>query len=912
MWGYTEAMEGKTLGVPRSFASPEEELDYLRSRVGEAERALTTRGVERAREAAAHQVVQEHRAATPAVAHEEVAHEDAVVLDLPPEAHDEKMGEYLGILQEKGAWKAIAAVEATRNAHLIDDFHRLLVAYLAHGNAAKGLESRASLARDLKVALYDIILPEVAEADDKRKPLRELIASMEQLYQGLLSLPKSKDSNGHMVFELANPIGLSSVSFYAAVPESATELFERQLLSVFPKARISRRTDDYNLFGENAYAAASEGFYKKRGIYALKTYDEFEYDPINILLAPFNKLDRDREGAAIQFVIEPRDGGLLSSFQHALERIHDGIPVEVATDIRASILGKVVHALKEFFFPAKKREGGALRDADPRVKNIEKKIKSPVVKVNVRLVAGAATPERAATIVRSLEASFKQFTDTAGNALEFRTVTRGRLNAFLRRVVYRTFERASAAPMSLSELTTMAHLPPVGIESAPGLRQAKSIQVAAPPDLPGQGALLGFNRYGGGAQEVHLPDEDRLRHFYVIGQTGTGKSTLLKNVIMHDIHAGAGVCFIDPHGTDVMEILSAIPPERLDDVIYFDPGEISRPIGINMLEYDPRYPEQKSLVVDELLGIFKKLFGAIPESMGPAFEQYFRNAALLVMEDPASGSTLLDIGRIFSDPSFRELKLSRCKNPVVAQFWRGIALQASGEQGLENYGPYVTSKFDVFTSNEIMRPIISQQQSAFDFRSIMDNRKILLVNLAKGRIGDLNANLLGLIIVGKFLIAALSRADSFGKEMAPFYLHIDEFQNFTTPSIATIFSEARKYKLSLTVAHQFIAQLTDEIRDAVFGNVGSLCAFRVGPEDAKALVPFFAPSATEADIIGIDNRNALVRLLLRNKPEKAFTIETVAFKAGTLETVDRLRQMSYVKYGRDRAEVEAEVMARYS
>lgn len=904
-------MEGKTLGVPRSFSTPEEELQYLREKVGEAERALSSQRLDRPRERAAHAVLQSHIAAVPADVREEEARPDAVTLDLPPEAHDEKMGEFLGILQEKGAWRAIAAVEATHNPHLIDDFHRLLVAYLAHGNEAKGLESRSPLARDLKMALYDIILPEAAEAEDKRKPLKELIASMEQLYQGLLALPKERGSSGHIAFEIANPVGLSSVSFYAAVPLSATELFERQLLAVFPKARISRRTDDYNLFSESAYAAASEARLSKRGIYSLKTYDEFEYDPINILLSSFNKLDRDKEGAAIQFIIEPRDGGLLHEYQHALERIHDGVPVDAATCIPTSTLGKVVHIFQEFFFPPKKREGGAMREADPRIKSIEKKIKSPIVKVNVRLVAGAATPQRAAAVVRSLEASFKQFVDTSGNALSFRTIKSGRLNRFLRAVIYRTHDRSGAMPLSLSELTTMAHLPPVGIESAPGLRQAKSVQVSAPPDLPQEGALLGLNRYGGGTQEVRLPAADRLRHFYVIGQTGTGKSTLLKNVIMHDIQSGSGVCFIDPHGSDVLEILSAIPPERRDDVIYFDPGEVSRPIGLNMLEYDVRYPEQKSLVVDELLGIFKKLFGAVPESMGPAFEQYFRNAALLVMEDPDSGSTLLDISRIFSDSAFRELKLSRARNPVVVQFWRGIAMQATGEQGLENYGPYVTNKFDVFTSNEIMRPIIAQQHSAFDFRSIMDQKKILLVNLAKGRIGDLNANLLGLIIVGKFLIAALSRADSFGKELPPFYLHIDEFQNFTTPSIATIFSEARKYGLSLTVAHQFIAQLTDEIRDAVFGNVGSLCAFRVGPEDAKTLAPFFAPQASEADLIGIDNRNAIVRLLLRNKPEKPFTLETVAFKPGTLDTVDQLRQMSYVKYGRDRAEVEAEVMARY-
>lgn len=902
-------MEGKVQSVPRSFSSPEEELSYLRAKVEETEQVLTSRGTTKPRERIIDQIASAHKEDLPIEVKEAAEHPDAIVLDLPPELHDEKMAEFLGLLQEKGAWKAIAAVEATRNPHLIDDFHRLLVAYIAHGNAAKGLESRSPLSRDLKMVLYDIVLPETAVEGEKQKPLKELIASMEQLYQGLLAMPASREERPRIVFEIANPIGVSSVAFYAAVPVSAAELFERQLLSVFPKARVSPRSEDYNLFGENGYAAASEARFTKRGIYALKTYDEFEYDPLNILLAPFGKLDRDREGASIQFVLQPSGDGLLRDYQYALERIRDGISIERATHIREGALSVVFGALFDFFSPPKKREHS--EDADPRVKNIEKKTRSPIVRTNIRIVAGAATPERAASIVGSLEASFKQLADTSGNQLAFTTVPKGKVPSFLRSLVYRTFNRASSLPMSLAEVTTMAHLPPVGIDSAPSLRQSKSVQLPAPPDLPQEGALIGLNRYGGAVQEVHVPEEDRMRHFYAIGQTGTGKSTLLKNIIMHDIRSGAGVCFIDPHGSDVLEILSAIPPERYDDVIYFDPGETAHPIGLNMLEYDTRYPEQKSLVVDELLGIFKKLFGAVPESMGPAFEQYFRNAALLTMEDPSSGSTLLDIGRIFSDPAFRELKLSRATNPVVVQFWRGIAMQASGEQGIENYGPYVTNKFDVFTSNEIMRPIIAQQTSSFDFRDIMDNRKILLVNLAKGRIGELNANLLGLIIVGKFLIAALSRSDSFGKELSPFYLHIDEFQNFTTPSIATILSEARKYKLSLTVAHQFIAQLTDEIRDAVFGNVGSLCAFRVGPEDAKVLAPFFAPGATEADIIGIDNRQALVRLLLRSRPEKPFSIETIAFEAGSAEVVDRLRQKSYSTYGRNRAEVEAAVSARY-
>ncbi|MDE1925000.1 MAG: DUF87 domain-containing protein, partial [Patescibacteria group bacterium] len=542
---------------------------------------------------------------------------------------------------------------------------------------------------------------------------------------------------------------------------------------------------------------------------------------------------------------------------------------------------------------------------DPRIKNIEHKIASPILHADIRIAASAATRGRAEAIVEEIEAPFQQFTDTAGNRLEWQSISPRSIQKFSHAFSYRLLDEGAALPLCAAELATLAHLPrPQSAAAAPELLQEKSHVAPAPSDLPTAGTLLGINRFRNTETKVYLQNEDRLRHVYLVGQTGTGKSALLKNMVAQDIKNGFGVCFIDPHGTDVLDILSTIPPERVEDVIYFDPAHIERPMGLNMLEYDLAHPEQKSLVVDELIGIFQKLFGDIPESMGPAFLQYFRNAALLVMEDPASGNTLLDISRIFSDADFRARKLAACKNPIVKQFWEGIAEQATGEQGLQNYGPYVTSKFDQFTSNDFVRPIIAQQKSAFNFREIMDTKKILLVNLAKGRLGDINANLLGLVIVGKFQIAALSRADSFDKDLPPFYLHIDEFQNFATPSIATILSEARKYKLSLTVAHQFIAQLTDEIKDAVFGNVGSLCVFRVGVGDAEFLEKQFAPTFSAADLIKVDNYNAFVRLLIGGKPTAPFTIETLPFISGGIERVDAMREMSYQLYGKAREDIE--------
>jgi len=315
--------------------------------------------------------------------------------------------------------------------------------------------------------------------------------------------------------------------------------------------------------------------------------------------------------------------------------------------------------------------------------------------------------------------------------------------------------------------------------------------------------------------------------------------------------------------------------------------------------------------VNEMLMIFRRLYGDVPESMGPAFEQYFRNATMLVMEDPASGSTLLDIPRVLANKPFRDLKLSRSRNPVVNQFWNEIATKAGGDAALENIVPYITNKFDDFTANDFMRPIVGQQESSFKFRDVLDQKKILLVNLSKGRLGERNANLLGLILVGKLFMAALSRADNPRAEHPPFYLYIDEFQNITTDSIPGILSEARKYKLSLNIAHQFLAQIDEKIRDAVFGNVGSMAVFRVGEEDAEFFEKQFAPVVRSLDFVNIENYNAYIRLLARGVPQKPFNIKTNPPSAGNPDQIDDLRQLSYLTYGRDRQQVEDMIRARY-
>jgi hypothetical protein len=635
-----------------------------------------------------------------------------------------------------------------------------------------------------------------------------------------------------------------------------------------------------------------------------------------VILNVFSKLKREGEGAAIQFVITPAGDYFLKKYGTVLDQIKRGVPIKEATNIDWGF-GQVFlkEAGKLFFGSGVKKKEGEKKEGqidESVVKHLSDKIGNTILNTNIRVIASAETTERANEILSDMESAFNQFTLPQSNAITFVSEKkRSGLRGLFHEFSYRTFSYDHPMPLNLKELATIFHFPG-GAEMVgqSQLKQGKARIAAAPLGMPKEGVLLGVNRYRDLETQIYLTPDDRLRHFYVIGQTGTGKTTLLKNMIVQDIEAGRGVCMIDPHGTDIVDILANIPKERLNDVIYFDPSDTDRPMGLNMLEYDPRFPEQKTFVVNELLAIFNKLFD-MKVAGGPAFEQYFRNSALLVMDHPESGNTLLDIGRVLSDKEFRAMKIANCKNPLVVQFWEN-AIKTTGDQSLANYVPYITNKFDVFLSNDIMRPIVSQERSAFNFRDVMDNKKIFLVNLSKGRLGDINSSLLGLILVGKILMAALSRVDSIGtREVPDFFLYIDEFQNVTTDSIATILSEARKYRLGLNIAHQYVKQLEDSIRDAVFGNVGSMAVFRVGSEDAEILSRQFEPVFSAHDIINLENRNAYVKMLTRGQPARPFSMETYAPKQGDRAQIDGVKEMSRTKYGRDKREVEEEMMARY-
>ena len=776
----------------------------------------------------------------------------------------------------------------------------------------KGLNEKQPDWKALHLTLYEIALPEADNTTEegRTKTLKELISSMEQFYSGMLSVADAYAGEPpYFSLELAVPVDRSHLSFYAAVPNGRRDLFEKQLLSIFPNAHITPQPNDYNVFVQEGFSIGSTAKLHTKQMLPLKDYNDFDYDPLNSVLNAFAKIGAEDEGAALQIIIEPKGDKYIKHYRKVLDALKRGEETGKALNTPEGLGGELLKESAAIFVKPKEL---VREHADQSViESVEKKMSAPVVATNIRLVVSSRSEVRASQILNDLESSFNQFENTRGNRLVFKRLQNKSARELFHDFTFRLFSHAAEMALSLKEITTIYHFPPKGIESAPNLKQSRFTASAAPLNLPKEGTLLGTNSFRGVETKITLAPQDRLRHLYVIGQTGTGKSVFLKNLCIQDIQAGEGTCFIDPHGNDIIDILAAVPPSRYEDVIYFDPAYLDRPFGLNLLEYDPQHPEQKTFIVNEILAIFRRLYADSPESMGPMFEQYFRNSTQLVMEDPASGSTMMDIARVLTDSAYRDLKLSRSNNPVVNQFWREIATKAEGDVSLQNIVPYITNKFDDFTANDFMRPIIGQQNSSFNFRNILDTKKILLVNLSKGRLGERNANLLGLILVGKLFMAALSRADSPGKDFPPFYLYIDEFQNITTDSIPSILSEARKYKLSLTVAHQFLAQIDEKIRDAVFGNVGSMAVFRVGQEDGEFFAKQFAPVVDALDFVNIENYNAYIRMLSRGVPQKPFNIHTPPPIVGNINQVDDLRELSYLTYGRDRATIESTIRSRY-
>lgn len=776
------------------------------------------------------------------------------------------------------------------------------------------LTRRGMVSRSLNLELILVrFVSEPPTQEQALQQIREKIALMEQFYSNL-SLVRDKWWKsflyGKPVFalELTIPSVGEELSFYVAVPRRFLEPVIKIIHGIFPDAHVEE-TRDYNIFAPDGVSLGSRARLQRGKYYPVRTYQKLEGDPMKALTNVFTQLEKSGEGAALQIIARPAAKKWKSELTKRAQNLFHGKSGESALVHSLHTLGKEQSQAS----PAEQQKSQEMKRLTPReeevVRMLELKAGKSLFEANIRLLASAKTKERTETILQGLELAFSQFTDPNTNNFIFERVKKKALDQLIFNFSFRSFDEKRMMVLGSEELTSVFHFPNVFLET-PHVKRLKAREASPPPNLPHEGLLLGYSEFRGETSDIFLLDEDRRRHLYIIGQTGTGKTTFMEEMIVQDIKNGKGVAVIDPHGELIERLLGIIPRHRYQEVVYFNPGDVEYPMGLNMLEYDPNYPEQKTFIVNELLSIFDKLYN-MSVAGGPMFEQYFRNATLLVMDDPGSGNTLLEIQRVMVDKTFRDLKLSRSKNIVVKSFWKDIAEKAGGEASLKDIVPYIASKFDNFIANEIMRPVIAQQKSAFNIREIMDSQKILLVNLSKGRLGELNSSLIGLIMVGKLLMAALSRIDMTEERRKDYYLYIDEFQNVTTDSISTILSEARKYRLNLTIAHQFIGQLKEEIKKAVFGNAGSMVSFRIGTEDAEFLAKQFKPVFSEQDLINIDNFNCYAKLLIGGATTPAFSMKVKRPEKGSDEVAQTIKEISRAKYGRPREEVEKEIEERY-
>ena len=790
-----------------------------------------------------------------------------------------------------------------------------------------GRRAKGKIARALNMSLFLITLPKKIKREEGKAPKSEkdIISIMEQLYSSLSNIRETKGifiyGQPHLTFEIATPYIGEEISFYMSIPSRYAEVIEKQIHGFYPEASIEK-VEDYNIFNPDgkvsgAYLKLSKGY-----VLPFKTYQNLETDPLNEITNTLSKLDEKGEGAAIQILIRPISRQWSKLGLKIAQEMQKGKKYEFAK-IKAEqgwlrrSLSLVIEVIQGDSQNKNQSKDQSLETEnklaitplqEETIKALEGKASKIGFETNIRLLVSAKDQNRADQLLNHLESAFVQFSSPNLNSLKSFKVKKRSLKKLIYYFSFRLFNSKQKTLLNTEELTSIFHFPTATIET-PKVKFLKAEPAAPPAHLPKQGIILGKNLYRGIETVVRSEKNDRRRHLYVVGQTGTGKSVFLRNMIIQDIRAGHGIGILDPHG-DIDKILGLIPKERAEDVILIDPADLERPLALNMLDYDPAYPEQKTFAVNELMNIFDKLYD-LKQTGGPIFEQYTRNALLLLMDAENEKFTLMEVPKVLADKEFRDRLLIKCKNMVVKDFWEKEAEKAGGEAALTNIVPYITSKFNVFIANDYMRPIIGQSESSINFRQIIDEQKILLVNLSKGRLGDINSSLLGLIITGKLLMAAFSRIDMPEEERKDFYLYMDEFQNFSTDSIATILSEARKYRLCLTVGHQFIGQLTDEIRKAVFGNVGSVVSFRTGAEDAEFLVKQFEPIFNTNDLINIDNFNAHIKLMINNQTSKPFNLVTYPSEEGNPEIAEAIKEISRLKYGRDKKIVEEEISKRW-
>ena len=744
------------------------------------------------------------------------------------------------------------------------------------------------------------------EIRDSRELASLFAGVMDQLYSSLYSIYSSEFKNKvlgqpHLTFEMVTVGG--EICFFVSCPKELISLVEKQIHGQYPSASIEI-VPYFNPFKSGQKIATAKLGLAKNFVYPIKTYHQMESDSLAALSNTFSKIGEDN-AAIVQIVFRPQNNDWRKTCESTIKNLRTGKKSSSASflkDLGNTVAGKPLQP--------ENKSSGSVEPLSPvietQIKGIQEKMSKVGFSTKIRVLCASPNQQESEAHLNNVLSSFAQLTNPELNG--FKKLKIKNKAKFLTDFIFRRFgDPKFAQILNTAELATIFHFPNKGIET-PNINWLSAKDAPAPSNLPVDGTVLGESIFRGERKEVKITNDDRRRHLYAIGKTGVGKTTLFVSMAISDIRAGKGICYIDPHGDAISEILPKIPENRLDDVIIFNPADTARPLGLNLLE--AATPEQRDFIVQEAIQIFYKLFDPTRIGIvGPQWEHWMRNASLTLMSDP-EGGTLIEIPRLFVDKGFQDEKVKHLHDPQVKEFWEKQIAQTADFHKSEMLN-YFTSKFGRFITNEMMRNIIGQTKSAFDFRQVMDEGKILLINLSKGMIGEVNSNLLGMICVAKIQMAAMSRANVPENQRKDFYLYVDEFQNFATENFAQILSEARKYHLSLNLTNQYIAQLEEPIRDSIFGNVGTLISFRVGAADADTLTKEFTPVFDQEDLINIDKFHAYLKLLINGVASKPFSMATFQDQhIPSLQIAQHVVNLSRDKYGKSKEQVADEIFKR--
>ena len=770
------------------------------------------------------------------------------------------------------------------------------------------------------------------------KDFKEKIAIMEQLFRALWEIKALNFRQMiHFWFFRYLPISFEmyvekgQLTMYVITKPDLVSIVEKQITAFYSDAEVTIQ-ETPEIWPEGSKLVAYNMVQAKQYMYPVRYYEQMQDDPLNGISNVLSKLNPE-EAACIQMVLTPSFSSKWNkkSKQFASTRFKGKKDHPLSRIPLLGTLGKVLGGIiseshNYNYAPGAEKGDAFIRMIQPEeelYKRMGEKAGMSYYHASIRILASSQSYGRSMEITNNMQVAFNAFKDLYGNVL---TNKRMFIDFFPlgwnAKILYKLWKNrinGFAHKKSLlveKELAGLFHFPDSRYNKMPIIQWIASKVLPPPPDAPQEGILLGVNKYRAKETEIRFIPKDRTRHHYIIGKSGTGKSAYISWMSRQDIANGDGVCIVDPHGDLIEDALAHCPKERAKEIVVFDPSDTERPMGLNLLE--AKSNEEKDRASLDAMEIFIKLFGN--EIFGPRIQHYFRNGCLTLMDDEEEGATLIDVPRLFVDEDFQRYKVSKCKNTVVRSFWEH-EIAKTGAREKEEMIPYFSSKFGPFITNTTMRNIIGQPKSAFDIRSIMDEGKVLLVNLSKGKIGDINAQLLGLIFVNKINMAAMSRADMLKKDRRRFYLYVDEFQNFVTDAFATILSEARKYELALIMAHQFIGQLvgkteaygqaSTKLRDAVFGNVGTISSFKIGAEDAEYMSKEMAPVLSDQDVINIPNFQCYMKLNINNVTSRPFSMNTLYDESDRNEKLGGLiKEYSRMKLGRKKVFVDQEIEDR--